>query len=47
MRMMDRERLLKIVNENFGVKMNPDLWCNECVKTFILNAYQIYEASKQ
>lgn len=46
MRMMDRERLLRIVNENFGVKMTPDLWCDSCLKTFIINAYQLYDASK-
>lgn len=47
MRMMDRERLLKIINENFGVNLTPDLWCDTCTRDFILNAFQIYDSNKR
>lgn len=46
MSMRDREKLLKIINEEFNAGLTPDLWCDPCVKTFVLNAYQIYDSSQ-
>lgn len=43
MGMMDRERLLKIVRESFDPGASADLWCGECVRVFILNAYIMYD----
>lgn len=43
MNMRDRERLLKIMNEELGYDTNPDLWCPDCLKSFVLNSYQIYD----
>lgn len=43
MRMMDRERLLKIVQENIDPKFTTDMWCDKCERSFILNAYLMYD----
>lgn len=39
----DRERLLAIVRQEFDKGFTADLWCEECVKVFILNAYVMYD----
>ena len=42
MRMRDREQLLQIVRTYFDKNATPDLWCEPCIQSFILNAYVLY-----
>lgn len=39
----DRVTLLQIVREYFDPTHTADLWCQECCKAFILNAYLMYD----
>lgn len=39
----DRERLYRIVKEDFDPAFVTDLWCDPCVKSLVLNAYIFYD----
>lgn len=39
----DRERLFKIVCEEFDANFTTDLWCEPCVKSLVLNTYVLYD----
>jgi len=43
MRMMDRERLRDIIKKYIDPGAQPDLWCEPCLKTFIINSYILYD----
>jgi hypothetical protein len=39
------ERLYSIV-QKIDPGYRTDLWCEPCIRAFVINAYQIYDASK-
>lgn len=43
MSMKDKERLLAIIQKEINPDYSVDLWCGQCEKTFILNAYIFYD----
>lgn len=45
MTIKNKERLRDIMQAEFG--LNPDIWCNDCFKSFIINAYLLYDDKRE
>ena len=43
----DRRELLRIVREEFDSNYTADLWCGECIKILVLNAYALYDEKRK